>query len=470
VTAVAAGLQSSDGFWSALSKLVNERHIVRDPEALLAFCKDETPFLPPGHACAAVFAQSTEQVSAIVRLCAEHGVGITPRGAGTGKSGGAVPVSNSLVLSLQPMNRILHIDTQNLSAHVEAGVVLGDLQNAVAARGLYYPPDPASFRWCTIGGNVAENASGPSSVKYGCTRDYVLGLKCVLASGDIVWCGKHTTKGVTGYDLTSLICGSEGTLALVTEVLLRLLPRPAARATSLMGFASAKQAIDATCALLGGGILPVCIELMDQGTLKALVRSGMSPPFKLDPIAAALLVECDGDTDAAVHEVMVRLASVAERAGACEVLVAQSEAERRAFWSLRHSLSEATRRLAKHKVSEDIVVPRAQLAEMVAYLKSLGERHGLQTCAFGHVGDGNVHAQVLFDDASDQPRVEALLDELFRKTVELGGTLTGEHGVGLAKMPYLALEQSNELLLLQQRLKAAFDPKGTLNPGKFLPS
>ena len=457
-----------DGFLATLERAVGAAYVRADDDSLRAASKDETPNLAPSRPDVVVRPGTAVEVAAVVRACADARVYVTPRGAGTGKSGGCVAVHGGVVLQLDRLNRTLSIDAADLVAVVEPGVILGELQAACEERGLFYPPDPASLAMCTIGGNVAENAGGPNALKYGVTGDYVIGLECVLPTGELVQTGRKTSKGVAGYDLVSLLVGSEGTLAVVTKITLKLLPLPRHVATAIAAFPSSEHASRAVSAILAAGILPRTLEYLDHGSIEA-VRA-LNPPYRFGPgVTAALLVETDGDSESATMETLTRALEIATAQGAGDALLATDARQRRDIWATRRMLSEATRRIKKRKVSEDIVVPRTKIPEMVARTAALGEKHGLATCSFGHAGDGNLHTQILFDDESETPKVEALLDDLFAATLELGGTITGEHGVGLSKKKYLPLEQSEDVLALQRRIKDAFDPHGILNPGKFLP-
>ena len=315
---------------------------------------------------------------------------------------------------------------------------------------------------------MAENAGGPRALKYGVTSNYVLGLDVVLATGERVHTGKSTTKGVAGYDLTSLLVGSEGTLAVITGITLKLLPTPRFVQTALAVFPSSEAAVRGVNAILDAGVLPRTLEFLDRSSIAA-VRT-MSPPYRFpEGAGAALIVETDGESEAGTHEALSRALDACGGAGATDTLLATDAKKQREIWASRRLLSEATRRIKGKKVSEDIVVPRSKIAEMVARTGALGEQHGLMTCSFGHAGDGNLHTQVLFDDDSELPRVEALLADLFRVTLELGGTISGEHGIGISKQRYLPLELSDDVIALSLRVKAAFDPAGILNPGKMFP-
>ena len=452
----------------SLQELLGSSFVITDEERLVPFSKDETHGLAPVMPCGVVKPENASQVSEILKLCVKHQTFLTPRGAGTGKSGGCVPVNGGWVMDFSRMNRILEIDAENLKAVVEPGVVLADLQAAVDGKNLFYPPDPASLTGCTLGGNVAENAGGPSALKYGVTKDYVLGLEVVLPTGEIVRMGKNTVKGVTGYDLTALMCGSEGTLGIVTQITLKLLPKPKTCQTALLIFETAVGAAKSVSAILAAGILPRSLEYVDQISLAAGRHHEVWKQFPSNA-KAALIVEVDGDEEESVLNVLSKAVLVAESFDLQTSWVAQNQKERQAIWGARRILSESVKRLKKHKISEDIVVPRSRMAELVEKFEQWGKAHGLLTCAFGHAGDGNLHAQILFDDPSEQAKVEELLKTLFLETLALGGTLTGEHGIGVAKKPYLAMEQSRDLIALQWRIKKAFDPLGILNPGKFLP-
>jgi glycolate oxidase len=454
---------------SALRAHVGDAFVHLDDDTLQRCSHDETPNLVPVLPDAVVRPNTAHEVSAVVRACAAAGVPFTPRGAGSGKAGGCIPVQGGIVIALDRMTRIERISPSDLTARVGAGVILQTLQEAVEAEGLFYPPDPASLSWCTIGGNVACNAGGPRALKYGVTGTYVLGVEAVLPTGEIVRTGKNTSKGVAGYDLTSLLVGSEGTLAIITDITLKLLPKPRSVQTALAVFASTDQAVRAVTSMLAAGIVPRTLEYMDKDSIDA-VRV-MNPPYRFPVHAgAALIVETDGDSEVGVMESLERAMQVCTEQGAVDVFLAQDEKQRREIWQSRRLLSEATRKITNRKVSEDIVVPRDKIPEMVVRTAALGEKYRLRTCSFGHAGDGNLHTQILFHTDDDMPRVEQLLDELFDVVLGLGGTITGEHGVGLAKMKYLQKELSEDVLQLSARIKRSFDPHGLLNPGKFLPA
>jgi glycolate oxidase len=437
-----------------------------DPDRLDGYGRDESSLgtFPPD---VLAFATSADDVRRVLEVARRHRLPVVPIGARSGKSGGSLAVNGGIALSLERMNRILEISPEDLVARVEPGVVTGRLQEEVERVGLFYPPDPGSLDLCTIGGNVAENAGGPRALKYGVTRDYVLGLEAVLPTGEVLRTGHRSIKGVAGYDVTALLVGSEGTLAVVTEVLLKLLPRPRHVATALVAFRSVAGATEAVTRILGGGVLPRCLELIDD---VALAASAATAPWRFPADArAALLVETDGsDADAVLGE-LVRLAPMLEDLAAGEVLVAQNEAQRRDVWRTRREVSVNLRTLHPLKLSEDVAVPHSAIPELIARAKAIGERHGFVVATYGHAGDGNLHVNVLYDRPEQKPGVDAAVGEVLRAAVDLRGTITGEHGVGLAKRDFLAYEQGAELVALQRRLKALFDPEGLLNPGKMFP-
>jgi glycolate oxidase len=411
-----------------------------------------------------VVAESAADVRVALRVAHEARVPLTPRGAGTGKSGGCIPVCGGAVLSLVGLGALVEIDRDELVAVVEPGLVLGELVAAVEREGLFYPPDPNSLAECTMGGTIAENAAGPRAFKYGPTRDWVLGLEASFVGGEHTFTGRRTAKGVTGYDVTSLLVGSEGTLAVVERAFLKLAPLPEAVVTLLVLFASVTDASLAVSAVLGARVRPRCLELFDHATLEAVRRAGLS--VRADA-GAMLLIELDGPQAGALRE--------GERVGevlaprALEVRLARDAREAEELWAARRLLSRATRAMAKKKLSEDVVVPRRHLASLVREAELIAEATGIRTLSYGHAGDGNLHVNFLWDDDEQEARVPLAIERLFRAVLALGGTLTGEHGVGLTKRAFLALEHSETLLALERRLKASFDPEGLLNPGKIFP-
>jgi glycolate oxidase len=391
-----------------------------------------------------------------------------PRGAGTGYTGGAVPVRGGIVLSLERLNRIVEIDDGNLIAVVEPHVITGDLQDAVERRGLFYPPDPASLRQSTIGGNVAECAGGPRAFKYGVTRQYVLGLEAVLPTGEVIRTGGKVVKNVVGYDLTQLLVGSEGTLAIITQIILRLIPKPPAVRTLRATFPSVTHAVDAVAGIVRARVVPAALELMDADSLAALVEALGGAPLAPPGTAAILLIEVDG-LAAQVAEEADRVVEACREAGALDLLRATTDEERAALWQARRDTSLSLKRLAPLKFNHDVVVPKARIPELFALINRLKAQFDLRIPAFGHVGDGNIHVNLMIaeNDPAALARVRAAELELFRGVVALEGSISGEHGIGFSKMPYLGLELSPDVIALMRRVKAAFDPAGILNPGKI---
>ncbi|MCC6648870.1 MAG: FAD-binding protein [Polyangiaceae bacterium] len=446
----------------ALSRALGDSKVDATREGRRAFSRDESEArgeLPD----VVVHATSADDVATALRVASLHEVPVTPRAGGTGRTGGAVPVAGGVVLATHGMRGIVEIDRDDLVAVVEPGVVLEELWAAVEREGLFYGPDPNSSASCCLGGNIAENAGGPRAFKYGVTRDWVLGLDVVTVDGARLTTGRRTAKGVTGYDLTALLVGSEGTLAVTTRATLRLVRRPPEVSTLLALFEDVHAAGRAVLAVLRSGAVPRCVELLDRQTLDA-VRGAGNP---IDARAGAmLLLEADGDAQHVERE-QERIGGAAADAGALDVLVAQDPAKRERLWAARRQMSPAVRRLARHKLSEDVVVPRSRVPRLLDEVDRLRELHGVGMLTYGHAGDGNLHTNFLWDTDDEVPRVEAAILGLFRAVVALGGTLSGEHGVGVLKAPYLGLEQAQPLIDAQLRVKRAFDPRGLLNPGKI---
>lgn len=437
-----------------------------DPEALAVYGHDESDagdFLPD----LVVLPRDTAQVQQVFRACLKHGVPVTPVGARTGKSGGSLPLRGGLSLSFERMNRILAIQPDDLLAVVQPGVITGALMQAADDAGLFYGPDPNSWESCTLGGNVAENAGGPRALKYGVTRDAVLAMEWVLPTGQALRVGHRTVKGVAGYDLVALFVGSEGTLGVATEITLKLLPRPRFVMTALLPFRDAEAAGGAVSEVLKAGLLPRCLELLDDVALKAVDGKGYTFP---PGAGAVILAEVDGPVEEGVFGELQLLSEVCTRCGALDTLLARDESQRARLWAVRRQVSPSLRQLSPRKISDDIVVPRSRIAEAIRRFKEVGRDLGLVVATYGHAGDGNLHANVLFGGESDRPRVEEALSRMLKITVELGGTITGEHGVGIAKARFLGLEQAPELIDLQRRLQVFFDPAVILNPGKIFPN
>ena len=414
-----------------------------------------------------VVAERAEDVALTLAIAEAHGVPVTPRAGGTGRTGGAVPVAGGIVLRTDRLSQIKEIDRHDLVCVAQPGVITGELHEACEKEGLFYPPDPNSLATCMLGGNVAENAGGPRAFKYGVTRDYVLGVEVCLMGGRVLRPGRRTVKGVTGYDVTALLVGSEGTLGVFTEVTLRLVPKPPEVATILALFEDVHACGDAVTAIVAAGLVPRCLELLDRATLEAVRGNGVS----VDPRAGAmLLVELDGEA-AALEPQLERLGEVVSKGrGVVDLLVAQDAAQRGRLWEARRALSRATRKLAKYKLSEDIVVPRSKVPELLTRVDGITLETGVRTLTYGHAGDGNLHVNFLWNDDAERPAVDRAILALMQATVAMRGTLSGEHGIGVSKAAYLPLEQSSDLIALQRDLKRVFDPRELLNPGKIFPA
>ena len=421
---------------------------------------------------AAVLPETTAEVSAVLRACHAAGVPVTTRGAGSGLAGGCLPVRGGVVLSTARMDAVVELDERNLQVRVQPGVVTETLQDLVAARGLLYPVDPASRGWCTIGGNIATGAGGPRAVKYGTVRDYVLNLELVLADGEVIRTGADTLKNSTGYNLTQLVVGSEGTLGVVTEATLRLLPRPSHDLLLLAPFADAEDACRAVSAIFRAGVTPSALEFMERTAVEWAARyTGVAevPGLHADT-AAQLLVEVDGAHEGALYADCEAIAGVLAEHGAGEVLFADSDALKRQLWHLRRNVGQAVKLNSVYK-EEDTVVPRAELATLLAYVKELGAAYGFESVCYGHAGDGNLHVNIVragMSEAAWRDRLPVAIRELFVRVRELGGTISGEHGVGLVQRGYLDVVFGERQRALQAAVKAAFDPRGLLNPDKVL--
>jgi len=459
-----------DGLVSELRLIVGDARVLVDADVVEPYSHDETVGLR-GQPEVVVRADGAEQVSAVLRLAQRERIPVTPRGAGYGLSGGAVPALGGIVLSLEKMNRILEIDKANLMVTVEPGVITGDIHRAVEAEGLFYPPDPASLDSCTIGGNVAEGAGGPRAVKYGVTKDYVCGLEAVLPSGEIIQAGGKLVKNVTGYNLIQLLVGSEGTLAVVTKIILRLIPLPKVQVDLLVPFARFQDAADAVSDIIAHRILPTAIEFMERDSILAVERwLQRNVPFH--DAEAHLLIQLDGNTDEAVD---ADLEVVSERClahGAQDGLVARDRPTRDRLWEARRKIIESLRRESPISHMEDVVVPRAAIAVLLGGIREISSRHGVRIVSFGHAGDGNVHVNALKDDLPDarwSDVVPLLQADIYRLALSLGGTITGEHGIGSTRRAYLPMALDRHQIALQQGIRDLFDPNRILNPGKIFP-
>jgi glycolate oxidase len=440
--------------------------VLHEPADTEAFRFDETAYMRAGRPLAVCFPRSTADVQRIAQLAGAAGVPIVARGAGTGLSGGAVAVEGTLTVSFTQMNSILEIDPANLTATVQPGVINADLNAAVAGNGLFYPPDPASFETCTIGGNLAENSGGLRCVKYGVTRDWVLGLEVVLADGSVIRTGGKNVKDVAGFDLTSLFVGSEGTLGLITEATLRLLPLPPPKLTLIAFFATVRDAGEAVARITAAGVVPVTLELMDAFTIAAVDDVHQ---LGLDRSAGAMLM-VESDLGGAAAETELATAEAAcTAAGATSIVRAADTQE--ADW-LRQARRAAHGSLERAGVArmDDVGVPRSRIPEMLEQIERIARANDLRVGVFGHAGDGNLHPTYIVDrdDPTAEARIDAARDGIYRAALELGGTITGEHGTGLAKKPWLELQRGARAVEVMRAIKQALDPKGLLNPGKVL--
>ncbi|SHG01874.1 glycolate oxidase [Desulfacinum infernum DSM 9756] len=449
-------------------RICGPEHVLTAPEDRLAYSFDASKLsaLPE----AVILPGSAAEIAEILRLANAHGFPVYPRGAGSGMVGGAVPDRGGVVLALTRLNRILELDPDDMIAVVEPAVVTGRLQQEAARHGLLYPPDPASLSFSTIGGNVATCAGGPRAVKYGVTRDYVLGLEAVLPTGEVITTGTRTAKGVVGYDLTRLLVGSEGTLGVITRVVLRLVPAPEAVCTLAAVFPRIDQACRTVTSVLRARMVPTTLELLDRATLEAVeahVQAGL--PVHAE---ALLLLEVDGP-DAVVDDHARRIEEICREMGARDVQKARDAASRERLWSARRAISPALRRIRPGKINEDVTVPRSRIPDLIRFNQSLARKYDLIIVSFGHAGDGNIHTNIMVDrsDPDEMARAERAVEELFREVLRLGGTLSGEHGIGITKSPFFQWEVHPGALDAMVRIKQALDPNNILNPGKmFVPN
>lgn len=439
--------------------------ILDSAEDLMAYSYDGTAALQSSPA-AVVFPRDTAQVSAALKFATARSIPVVARGSGTGLSGGSVPVDGCLVLCLAKMNRILEVDGENLTLLAESGAITVDIAHQAAAAGLFYPPDPGSMKISTIGGNVAENSGGLRGLKYGVTRDYVMGLEVVLPDGEVMWTGNKCVKDVAGYTLRDLFIGSEGTLGIITKVLLKLIPPPAARKTMLAVYDNMENAARTVSAIIRAKIIPCTLEFLDKVTINCVEDyAAIGLPREAE---ALLLIESDGHPSA-VEEEAAAMASIAKANGAGEVKIAATAEEAASLAAARRTAFSALARVGPTTILEDATVPRNRLPEMVRCIQEVAQRHGLKIGTFGHMGDGNLHPTFLTNEKNGEEmhRVEKAMKEIFARAVELGGTITGEHGVGLAKKDFLTGALGELNIDLMRRVKAAFDPAGLLNPGKI---
>ena len=440
-----------------------------DPDSLQNYSHDETEdlsFLPH----LVLKPETVEEVSEIMKYCFEHGICVTPAGARTGLSGGALPVNGGVLLSMERFNRILKIDELNHQVTTEPGVITQVLQNAVKEKGLFYPPDPASKGSCFIGGNVSENSGGPKAVKYGVTKDYVLNLEVVLPNGEVIWTGANVIKNATGYNLTQLIVGSEGTLAIITKIVLRLIPHPTQDLLMLVPFFNAEKACEAVAAIFRAGITPSGLEFMERDALTW--TQDFTGDYSINVAenhAAHLLIEVDGFDQEQLMIECEKIMNVLESFETDEILFAETAAQKQGLWSLRRKVGEAVKSQSVYK-EEDTVVPRYELPALLSCVKEVGKKYGFQSVCYGHAGDGNLHVNIIKGDLSNEKWNEELplaIREIFSRVIELGGTLSGEHGIGLVQKSYMDIAFPEVTLNLMREIKKVFDPSGILNPGKI---
>jgi glycolate oxidase len=454
-----------------LTAIVGESHVFTDLETRNHYGHDETEdyVFPPA---VVVKPGTPEEISAILKLANQHLIPVTAIGGRTGLSGGALSIYEGIGLAMNRFNKILHIDEQNLQVTVEPAVITQILRESVAEKGLFYPPDPSSQGSCWIGGNVAENAGGARAVKYGVTKDYVLNLEVVLANGEIIWTGANTLKNSTGYNLTQLMVGSEGTLGVITKIVMKLLPQNSHNVLMLVPFFKAEEACEAVSAIFRAGVVPSALEFMERDAIDWTLKfvDGLNVTVS-DAIQAHLLIEVDGNYPEILFQEAEKIMAVVEQFEIDEVLFADTEDQKNALWKMRRSVAEAVKANSIYK-EEDTVVPRYELAKLLSGIKSIGNKYGFQSVCYGHAGDGNLHVNIVKGEMSDEAwntEVTKGIREIFELTVSLKGTLSGEHGIGYVQKNYMNIAFNATQLQLMQGIKTIFDPNGILNPGKIFP-
>jgi glycolate oxidase len=449
---------------AALKEIVGADQVSTEQADRICYSYDATQqkFLPD----VVVHPQTTAQISRIMQLANAEKVPVFPRGAGSGFTGGSLPTKGGIVLTTEQMDKILEIDQDNLMAVVQPGVVTEQFQLAVEKVGLFYPPDPASLKFSTLGGNVAECAGGPRCVKYGVTKDYILGLEVVTPTGDVITTGGPTMKGVVGYDLTKLMCGSEGTLGIITRIVIKLLPLPEGKKTMLVLFDSIDGAARAVSAIVRNKIIPTTLEFMDGRTLDCVRQAtGLQVP---EAARAVLIIEVDGDIEFLDKQAR-KIADIIQPLGVVETRIAETHDESEAIWQIRRSVSASLRKVNPDKFNEDICVPRSKVPEMIRKVDEIADRYQIPIVNFGHAGDGNIHVNIMIDKKipGELAKAEQAIREVFKGALALGGTMSGEHGIGIAKAPYIPLEITPETALYMKTIKKALDPNNILNPGKI---
>jgi glycolate oxidase len=454
----------TDAFIAQLQTLLGSARVLTSQEDLIPYSFDGTAALKQMPR-AVVFPQSGKEVAECVKLAAKAGIAVVTRGSGTGLSGGSVPLRGCLVICLVRMDKIIELDQKNLTLRAQCGVITKEIDDAAAAEGLFYPPDPGSMKISTIGGNIAENSGGLRGLKYGVTRDYVIGMEVVLPNGELIFLGNKCVKDVAGYSMKDLFIGSEGTLGIITEVLIKLLPRPQARRTMLALYDSMEAAAETISAIIAARIIPCTLEFLDRMTVRC-VEDFAKIGLPTD-VEALVLMETDGHP-VVVEEEAAQIIALAKQHGAREVKMAADEAEGARLASARRSAFSALARMKPTTILEDVTVPRSELARMVAHINFVAKKHNLLIGTFGHMGDGNLHPTFLTNerDTEEMHRVELALEEIVDETLRLGGTITGEHGVGLAKKAFLKRQMGDGSYELMRTIKRALDPQALLNPGK----
>jgi glycolate oxidase len=450
-----------------LEEAVGKEHVFFDEETLSLHSEDETEDLsfPPEVVVKPV---SASEISAIFKIANEHHVPVTPRGGGTGLSGGALAVHGGICLSMSRFNKIVEIDEKNFQAVVQPGVITQVFQEEVEKLGLFYPPDPASRGSCHLGGNLAECSGGPRAVKYGVTKDYVLGLEAVLPTGEIINTGGKVLKNVTGYNLTQLIVGSEGTLAVITKINFRLIPLPKNKKVILAAFSTLEDATDAVAKIFQKGITPSAIEFMEKAAVKA-AEERQNKKFPNSEAEAQLFIEVDGNYPEQLDRDIEQIAEVVEEFNPLDMVLAEDEQKVQDVWSLRRGIGEAVKSISAYK-EEDTVVPRANMTRLIRGVKEISGRYGITTICYGHSGDGNIHVNILkdkLDEKSWEENLDKAIREIFELTVSLGGTISGEHGIGYSQKPYINIAIAEAELELMRKIKGVFDPNNILNPGKI---
>ena len=458
----------NNGDLEFFKKIVSSNFVYTDEQKLLEYSHDETEdlsFLPE----VVIKPKTTQEVSEIIKYCNKKKIIITPCGARTGLSGGSLPILGGIVISLERLNKIIEIDKRNLQATVQPGVINQVFRDAVEKEGLFYPPDPASKGSCFLGGNLAENAGGPKALKYGVTKDYVLNLEVVLPTGEIIWTGANVLKNSTGYNLTQLIIGSEGTLAIITKIVFKLLPLPTKDITMLVPFTCTEKACESVSAVFRAGIIPSALEFIERDAIDwTLKYSDLNIQIAVD-VKAHLLVEVDGNDIDLLYKDCEKIADVMQEFDCGEILLADTQRQKEQLWELRRSIGEAVKANSIYK-EEDTVVPRAELPALLKGVKDIGNKYGFQSICYGHAGDGNLHVNIIKGKMSDQDWSTKLhygIREIFQLTKKLGGTISGEHGIGFVQKDYIEIVLSQKNIEIQKGIKKLFDPNEILNPGKI---